>query len=66
MEELAWELKTCDTEWPFLLQVCETRLRIYQGLKSKKFYQPKGFFCLRSISHQRSLKCLVFNLFFYF
>ena len=32
-EALARELATCDSEWPFLLQACQARLRIWQGLK---------------------------------
>lgn len=31
-ERLAWELKTCDTEWNLLVRACTSRLRIYRAL----------------------------------
>ena len=31
-EELAWELKTCDTEWELLWKLCRARIRIFEGL----------------------------------
>jgi len=31
-EELAWELKTCDTEWELLWKLCRARIQIFKGL----------------------------------
>ncbi|MEM4958329.1 MAG: ImmA/IrrE family metallo-endopeptidase [Nanopusillaceae archaeon] len=31
-EELAWEFKTCDTEWELLWKLCRARIRIFEGL----------------------------------
>ncbi len=36
-QELAWELKNCDSEWDFLLKVCHARIRIYEGYKILTF-----------------------------
>lgn len=38
VEELAWELKNCDTEWDLLYQLCKARLRIYAGFKKIEQY----------------------------
>lgn len=38
-EELAWELKNCDTEWNLLYKLCHSRLRIYAGLKRIEYYK---------------------------
>jgi hypothetical protein len=32
-EELAWELNTCDTEYPLIWELCKARIRIYKALK---------------------------------
>ena len=32
-EELAWELHTCDTEYPLIWELCKARIRIYKALK---------------------------------